>query len=149
MKAGLDEPRKHVREIRVSESELDDYEVGQALGADLFAQGDFVDVTGTSKGSGFSGVMRRHNFAGGKASHGVHEYFRHGGSIGASAYPARVIKGKKMAGQHGNSRVTMQNLRVVAVRPEDDALLIKGAIPGPNGGIVTVRSAVKMLQTAG
>lgn len=145
-KAGIEEPRRITREVRVRENELDAYEIGQELGADLFRAGEFVDVTGTSKGRGFTGVMKRHNFAGGKASHGVHEYFRHGGSIGMSAYPARVIKGKKMAGQHGNTRVTIQNLRVVQVRPEDNAILIRGAVPGPNGGLVMVRAAIKKLQ---
>lgn len=146
LKAGIDAPRKHVREVRVSESDLEDYEVGQELGPDLFSVGEFVDVSGTSKGRGFTGVMKRHNFAGAKASHGVHEFFRHGGSIGASAYPARVFKGKKMAGQHGNARTTIQNLRVVKVLPEDSAILIKGAVPGPNGGIVEIRQAVKKIH---
>lgn len=145
--AGIDTPRRHVREIRIPESMLDDYEVGQELTADMFIEGEMIDVTGTSKGRGFTGVMKRHNFAGGKASHGVHEYFRHGGSIGMSAYPARVIKGKKMAGQHGNARVTVQNLRVVGVRAEDHAILVRGAVPGANGGVVLVRSAIKKLQT--
>ena len=143
LKAGVDAPRKHIREIRVRDTDLDKYEVGQTLGPDVFANGDFIDVTGTSKGRGFTGVMKRHNFAGTKASHGVHEFFRHGGSIGASAYPARVFPGQKMAGQHGNARVTVQNLRVVQVRPDDNALLVRGAVPGPNGGIVLLRSAVK------
>ena len=144
--AGIDEPRKHMREIRVAEDDLDEYEQGTELGADLFEPGEWVDVTGTSKGRGFSGVMRRHNFAGAKATHGVHEYFRHGGSIGMSADPARVLPGMKMPGQEGNARVTIKNLRVIQVRPEDNALLIKGSIPGPNGGIVVVRSASKKYQ---
>lgn len=143
LKAGIDKPRRFVREFRVSEGELDGYEVGQALGADTFNVGVWIDVTGTSKGRGFTGVMKRHNFAGAKASHGVHEFFRHGGSIGMSATPGRVFKGKKMAGQHGNARVTVQNLRVMQVLPDENAILIKGAIPGPNGGVVTLRSAVK------
>ncbi|MFU8802327.1 MAG: 50S ribosomal protein L3, partial [Bradymonadaceae bacterium] len=143
LKAGLDAPRRHLREFRVAESELDNYEVGKALTAEEFAVGDWVDVTGTSKGKGFSGVMKRHNFAGGKATHGVHEAYRHGGSIGMSATPSRVQRGKKMAGQLGNAIVTIQNLRVLQVLPEDNALLIKGAIPGPNGGIVTIKTAVK------
>ena len=147
-KAGIETPRKHVREIRLTEEELDRYEVGGELGADEFAPGEFVDITGTSKGRGTSGVMKRHNFAGGKASHGVHEYFRHGGSIGASAYPARVFKGKKMAGHYGANRVTVQNLEVVQVRPDDAAILVKGAVPGPNGGVVMVRTAIKKLQTS-
>ncbi len=145
-KAGIDTPKRHVREVRVTESELDGYEVGQTVGADIFKAGDWVDVVGTSKGRGYTGVMKRHNFAGGKASHGVHEYFRHGGSIGASAYPARVFPGKKMPGQYGNTRVTVQNLRVVAVRPEDGAILVKGAVPGPNGGIVMLKSAIKKIH---
>lgn len=145
-KAGIEAPRKHVQEIRMSEAEVDTYEVGQELTAQMFAAGEWVDVVGTSKGRGYTGVMKRHNFSGGKASHGVHEYFRHGGSIGCSAYPARVIKGKKMAGQHGNTRVTVQNLRVVAVRPDDNALLVKGAVPGPRGGLITIKSAVKKLH---
>lgn len=143
LKAGIDKPRRFVREFRVSEGELDGYEVGQELGADTFNVGVWIDVTGTSKGRGFTGVMKRHNFAGAKASHGVHEFFRHGGSIGMSATPGRVFKGKKMAGQYGNTRVTVQNLRVMQVLPDENAILIKGAIPGPNGGVVTLRSAVK------
>ena len=142
-KAGIDTPRRHVREIRMSEQELENYEVGQDLGADLFNEGEFLDVTGTSKGRGFTGVMKRHNFAGTKASHGVHEFFRHGGSIGMSAYPSRVLPGKKMAGQYGNSRVTIQNLRVHKVLPEENLILVKGAVPGPRGGLVLVRSAIK------
>ncbi|RAL23804.1 50S ribosomal protein L3 [Lujinxingia litoralis] len=143
LKAGIDKPRRFVREFRVAEGSLDSYEVGQELGADTFDLGAFIDVTGTSKGRGFTGVMKRHNFAGTKASHGVHEFFRHGGSIGMSAYPGRVFKGKKMAGQYGNTRVTVQNLRVVQIMAEENVILIKGAVPGPNGGIVTLRSAVK------
>jgi len=145
-KAGIEEPRQHLREIRLAEEELDGYEVGQEVGADVFAAGDFVDVTGTSKGRGYSGVMRRHNFAGAKASHGVHEYFRHGGSIGASAYPARVFPGTKMAGQYGSNRVTVQNLQIAQVRPDDGAVLVRGGLPGPNGGIVVLRTAVKKIQ---
>lgn len=143
LKAGIDVPRKHVREFRVDASELADFEVGQELNADTFAAGEYVDATGTSKGRGFTGVMKRHNFRGTKASHGVHEFFRHGGSIGMSAYPARVLPGKKMAGQHGNARVTIQNLRVHKVLGEDNLILVKGSVPGPNGGIVMVRSAIK------
>lgn len=146
LQAGIDTPRKHVREVRVTESELEGYEVGQQIGATTFAVGEFVDVSGTSKGRGFTGVMKRHNFHGAKATHGVHEFFRHGGSIGASAYPGRVFKGKKMAGQHGNTRATIQNLEVVRVMEEENALLIKGALPGPNGGIVEIRQAIKKIQ---
>lgn len=143
LKAGIEAPRRHLRELRISETLLDKYSLGQTLGADLFKVGDWVDAVGTSKGSGFSGVMKRHNFAGAKASHGAHEYFRHGGSIGTSADPSRVMPGVRMAGQHGNARVTVQNLRVVGVLTEDNALLIKGCVPGPNGGVVMIKSAVK------
>lgn len=148
-KAGIETPRSVTREIRITEPELDRYEVGQELGPDQFRAGELIDVTGTSKGRGFTGVMKRHNFAGGKASHGVHEYFRHGGSIGTSAWPARVWKGRKMAGQHGNARVTVQNLRIAAIRPDDQAILVRGAVPGPNGGVVLLRSAVKKLHAGG
>ena len=141
--AGIDVPRRHLREFRVEEAELEDYEVGQELGADLFHAGEYVDVTGTSKGRGYTGVMKRHNFAGAKASHGVHEYFRHGGAIGMSAYPARVLPGMRMPGQYGNRRVTIQNLLVFKTRPEDDLVLVKGSVPGPNGSVVMLRSAVK------
>lgn len=144
-KAGIEVPRRHLREFRVDEKDLGDFEVGQELGADTFNAGEFVDVTGTSKGRGFTGVMKRHNFRGTKASHGVHEYFRHGGSIGMSAYPARVLPGKKMAGQHGNARVTIQNLKVHKVLAEENLVLVKGSVPGPNGGLVMVRAAVKKL----
>ncbi len=141
--AGIDAPRKHVREVRVDEADLDQFEVGQELTAALFNVGEYVDVTGTSKGRGYSGVMRRHNFAGTKASHGVHEFFRHGGSIGMSADPARVLPGMKMAGQYGNAKTTVQNLQIVEVLPDDNAVLIKGSVPGPNGGVVLLRTATK------
>lgn len=143
LKAGVETPRRHIREFRIPESALDEFEVGQEIGPDFFELGDWVDVTGTSKGSGFTGVMKRHNFAGAKATHGVHEFFRHGGSIGMSATPARVFPGKKMPGQHGNVRVTIQNLQVVGIMEEDDAILIKGGVPGSRGGVVTIKSAIK------
>ncbi|HYD48345.1 MAG TPA: 50S ribosomal protein L3 [Terriglobales bacterium] len=120
------------------------YSVGQQLTVtDVFKAGDRIDVTGTSKGRGYTGVIKRHGFGGFPGSHGTHEYFRHGGSIGNRSYPGRVFKGRRMAGQYGNERVTIQNLRVVAVRPEDNLVLIEGAIPGPNGGLVTIAPAVK------
>jgi large subunit ribosomal protein L3 len=143
LKAGIEAPRRHTREFRIDEKDLDKYEVGQELGAEQFTAGEWIDVAGTSKGRGFAGVMKRHNFAGAKGSHGVHEFFRHGGSIGASATPGRVLPGKRMAGQMGNANVTIQNLRILRVLPEDNAILVKGAIPGPTGGIVTIKPAVK------
>ncbi|MEZ4460454.1 MAG: 50S ribosomal protein L3 [bacterium] len=142
-KAGIAEPRKHVQEIRVREKDLADFEVGQELGPDLFKVGEFVDAVGTTKGRGFTGVMKRHNFAGMKASHGVHEFYRHGGSIGSSAWPSRVFAGTKMAGQYGNERVTVQNLKIVGILEEDGCILVRGGIPGPNGGIVTIKAATK------
>lgn len=122
---------------------LDAYEVGQeVVCADLFNQGDVVDVSGKSKGKGFQGVMKRWNFSGGRKTHGS-MFHRRPGAIGASAYPARVFKGKKMAGQMGNAKVTSQSLEVVAVRPEDNVVLVKGAVPGPRNGIVTISRGVK------
>lgn len=143
LQAGIDAPRRHLREFRIPEAMLDDYEVGQELGAEHFELGEFVDVTGTSKGRGFTGVMKRHNFAGFKATHGTHNYYRHGGAIGMSATPARVLAGMKMPGQYGNSRVTVQNLEIVGRMEEDEALLIKGGIPGPKNGIVEIKAAIK------
>ncbi len=141
--ADIDVPKRVVREVRVPEGDLDNYEVGQVIDHTLFAEGEFIDVAGTSKGRGFTGVMRRHNFAGFKASHGVHESYRGGGAIGASAYPARVFRGQKMAGRHGGARVTTQNLRIHQIVGEDSVYLIAGAVPGPNGGLVEIRPAVK------
>jgi len=141
--AGIEVPRRHVRELRVTEDDLEEYEVGQELGADHFRKGEWVDVSGTSKGRGFTGVMKRHNFSGSPESHGTHEYYRHGGAIGQSADPGRVFPGLDMPGQSGNERVTIQNLRVVRVLPDEGALAIKGGIPGPKGGLVMVRTAAK------
>ncbi len=136
--------KRHVREFRMNADDLAGFEVGAGVAAqDIFNTGDTVDVVGTSKGRGFTGVLKRHNFSGTKASHGVHEYFRHGGSIGSNTYPAHVFKNKKMPGQHGNKRVTLQNLKLVEVIADEGLLLIKGSIPGPNGGLVQVNRAVK------
>jgi len=133
-----------LREIRLDADTLAKYSVGESFAGDrLFKAGDQIDVIGTSKGRGFSGVFKRYHFAGSGASHGQHEYHRHGGSIGANTYPAHVFKGKKMPGQHGNSRVTVQNLRVVKFLEAEGLLLIKGAVPGPNGGVVRIQHAVK------
>jgi len=141
-KAGVS-PKRMMRESRVAGEELDQFEVGQEITVELFEKGGFVDVTGRSKGRGFSGVMKRHNMSGAKSSHGTHEYFRHGGSIGASASPSRVFKGKRMPGRYGGTRVTVQNLQIADVRPDKGILLVKGAVPGPNKGLVSVTHAVK------
>ncbi|MEK7341467.1 MAG: 50S ribosomal protein L3 [Candidatus Binatota bacterium] len=131
-----------LREFR--SEDVGQYEVGQEIKvADLFKVGDRVDVSGTSKGRGFTGVIKRWGFAGFPGSHGTHEYFRHGGSIGNRSYPGRVFKGKKMAGQWGNERISVQNLEVIGVRAEDNLLLVKGAVPGAKRGFVFIRRAIK------
>ena len=139
-KAGV-EPGKRVVELRVDDSS--GYEVGQEITADLLGAGELVDVTAVSKGKGFTGVMKRHNFYGLGAGHGVHKVHRAPGAIGACATPSRVFKGTKMAGRVGHQRVTTLNLEVVEADPEREIVLIKGAVPGPRGGLVLIRDAVK------
>jgi large subunit ribosomal protein L3 len=118
--------------------------LGQAIGvADVFKPGDMVDVAGMSKGHGYAGVIKRHHFSGFPGSHGTHEYFRHGGSIGNRSYPGKVFKGLRMAGQMGNAAATIPNLQVLEVLPEDNAIVIAGAIPGAKGGVVVVKHASK------
>ncbi len=135
-------PKSFVRELRLTEKDAAEYEAGQELTADVFEAGQYVDVVGTSKGRGFTGVVKRHGFSMFPKSHGNHEWRRHGGSIGCRK-PMRVRKGQRMAGQHGNSRVTVQNLLVAAVEPKRNLLLIRGAVPGPNGGYLVIRKALK------
>jgi large subunit ribosomal protein L3 len=139
-KAGV-EAGRYLVELRTDDA--GSYEVGQEVTVETFAAGDIVDVVGVSKGKGFSGVMKRHGFSGLRSSHGVEKKHRSPGSIGACATPSRVFKGKRMAGQFGNQRVTVLNLEVVQSDPERHLLLVKGAVPGANGGLVMVRSAVK------
>ncbi|MGH9093989.1 MAG: 50S ribosomal protein L3 [Acidimicrobiales bacterium] len=139
-KAEVDPGRKIV-ELRVDDTA--DYTVGQELGVDRLATGDKIDVTAVSKGKGFAGGMKRHNFKGQGASHGNHKHHRAPGGIGACATPARVFKGTRMAGQMGNEKVTTLNLEVVSADVERDLLLIKGAVPGPRGGTVLIRGAIK------
>jgi large subunit ribosomal protein L3 len=139
-KAGVT-PRRHVAEIRVADASQ--FEVGQELNADVFEAGAYVDVTGTSKGKGYAGTMKRHGFRGQGASHGAQAVHRRPGSIGGCSTPGRVFKGMRMSGRMGNDRVTTQNLSVHKVDTENGLLLIKGAIPGRNGGLVIVKSAVK------
>jgi large subunit ribosomal protein L3 len=129
---------KALREFRVAEA--GSFEQGQEISVEQFAIGDLVDVIGTSKGKGFAGTIKRYNFHRGPMSHGSMNH-RAPGSIGASAYPSRVVKGKKLPGRMGNARVTMKNLEVVDVRPEENLLLVKGAIPGPNQGLVLIQKA--------
>ncbi|BDH59001.1 50S ribosomal protein L3 [Tsukamurella sp. PLM1] len=142
-KAGVT-PRRHIAELRLADADAAaDYEVGEELGADVFEDGNFVDVTGISKGKGYAGVMKRHGFAGLGASHGAQAVHRAPGSIGGCATPGRVFKGVRMAGRMGSDKVTTQNLTVFKVDAEAGVLLIKGAIPGRKGGLVMVRTAVK------
>jgi large subunit ribosomal protein L3 len=131
---------RHLREFRVESP--NEYEVGQELSVDMFGIGDRVDVIGTTKGRGFAGVIKRHGFHGGRATHGS-MFHRAPGSIGSSAYPSRVFKGTRLPGQMGNKRKTVQNLIIVGVRAERNLLLIKGAVPGSRNGIVVVKDAVK------
>jgi large subunit ribosomal protein L3 len=132
----------------VTASSLDDIEVGQQIKADTFAAGELVDVTANSKGRGFQGGMKRHGFSGGPKTHGQSDRWRAPGSIGSSATPGRVYKGIKMAGHMGNNRVTVQNLEVVRVDTDRNLLLIKGSVPGPSKGLVTIRKAIKVQQAA-
>ncbi|WP_110240775.1 50S ribosomal protein L3 [Nocardioides gilvus] len=144
-KAGVT-PRRNLVEIRTADAST--YTVGQELGVDTFANGEEIDVTGTSKGKGFAGVMKRHGFHGVGASHGAHRNHRKPGSIGACATPGRVFKGTRMAGRMGNDVVTTQNVTVHAVDTEKGLILLKGAVPGPRGGLVVLRSAAKQTQEA-
>ena len=140
-KAGVT-PRRHLTEVRTADAA--DFSAGQELTVDgIFEAGQLVDVVGTSKGKGFAGVMKRHNFKGVSASHGSHRNHRKPGSIGASSTPSRVFKGMRMAGRMGGERVTVLNLKVQAVDAEKGLLLVKGAVPGARGRIVFVRNAVK------
>jgi len=135
------EPARHIVELRTDDAAS--YALGQELKVDLFAAGDITDVIGVSKGKGFAGVMKRHGFKGLGAGHGTHKKHRAPGAIGACATPSRVFKGTRMAGQMGNQRVTVLSLEVVEVDTERNLLLIKGAVPGPSGGLLMIRSGVK------
>jgi large subunit ribosomal protein L3 len=124
--------------------DVSQYEVGQEIKmTDMFKAGDLIDVSGNSKGHGFAGVIKRWSFGGFPGSHGTHEYFRHGGSIGNRSFPGRVRKGKKMAGHWGDEQISVQNLEIVDMRAEENLMLVKGAVPGAKRGIVVVRPAVK------
>ena len=140
LKAGVD-PGEQLVELRIDD--VSEYSVGQELSVDILEAGERVDVTAISKGHGFAGVMKRHNFKGQGASHGNHKHHRAPGSVGQCATPARVFKGKKMPGQMGNVKITTLNLKVVEADSEREILLVRGAVPGPNGGLVLVRDAVK------
>ncbi len=136
-------PTRWLREFHVDAQTLEECQEGQEVSGEIFVGYRYVDVIGTSKGRGFTGVIKRHNFAGKSMSHGTHEYFRHGGSIGASADPARVWKNKGMAGHYGHAQVTVRNLEVVHFLKERNLLLVKGAVPGPNGGMLLIHASKK------
>ncbi len=140
-------PRRHLVELRTTDAS--EYTLGQEVTVDAFAPGQLIDVTGKTKGKGFAGVMKRHGFHGLRASHGVERKHRSPGSIGACATPGRVFKGVRMAGRMGAQRYTVQNLTVQAVDPENNLILVKGAVPGPAGALVLVRSAAKVLANKG
>jgi large subunit ribosomal protein L3 len=141
-KAHNGKPQRFVRELRLPADEVAKYSVGQLLGPkDVFESNDAVDVEGTSKGKGYQGVIKRHHMKGMRATHGTHEYFRHGGSIGCRLTPQRVHKGKRMAGHMGHEKVTVQNLQVFRVLEDDHCILVRGAIPGANNEYVVVTKA--------
>jgi large subunit ribosomal protein L3 len=143
-KIGRETVPRVIREVRLNAADAAKFEVGKEIKVtDVFKQGDVVDVTGTSKGKGYQGVMKRHRMSGFKASHGVHEFYRHGGSLGCRLTPGRVFKGKRMTGHMGMDRKTIANLVVVRVLEAENVVLIKGAIPGPANGLVMVRSSAK------
>jgi large subunit ribosomal protein L3 len=133
---------RHVREVRLTDDAPDVPEVGGTITCEIFEPGEMVDVIGTMKGRGFTGVVKRHNFATLKESHGSHFFVRHAGSIG-SRKPQHTLPGTRMGGQYGNSRITVQNLEILRIEPETNLMYVKGAIPGPNGGLVLVREAKK------
>jgi 50S ribosomal protein L3, bacterial len=138
-------PRRHLVELRTTDAS--EYTLGQEITAETFAPGERVDVTGRTKGKGFAGVMKRHGFGGLRASHGVERKHRSPGSIGACATPGRVFKGLRMAGRMGGVRYTVQGLTVQAVDPEQNLILVRGAVPGPKGGLVLIRTAAKSKPT--
>ena len=138
---GSVDPGKRLVELRLDDSSS--YEVGQAIAADILSAGDKVDVTAISKGKGTAGGMKRHNFKGMGAGHGVHRTHRKPGSIGAASTPSRVFKGTRMAGRMGAAKVTTMNLEVVSADAERDLILVRGAVPGPRGGLVLIRGAAK------
>ena len=138
-KAGLPE-RTGLSQLReVPADSLDDLELGARIDASMFEQGEIVDVIGTSKGKGFAGVMKRHNFHGGPKTHGQSDRWRHSGSVGSGTTPGRTFKGMRMGGRLGNARITVKSLRILSVDPERNLVALRGAIPGPNGGLIMIR----------
>jgi large subunit ribosomal protein L3 len=143
-KAGVEKPLRVLREVRLEAKDLEKYEIGTTLRAsEVFKTGDVVDVVGTSKGKGYQGVMKKHRMAGDSATHGTHEFFRHGGSIGCRLTPGRVHKGKRMSGLMGNVKNTSSDLVVVKILDDKNVVLVKGAIPGGANGLVLIKGSVK------
>jgi large subunit ribosomal protein L3 len=137
-------PKRVVRELRLSAEEVAKYEIGEKVAVDkVFEEGQFIDAQGKTRGRGFTGVVRRWGFAGFVSTHGTHEYFRHGGSIGTNMTPGRTLPGLKMPGHYGNETVTTMNLKIAKLIPEDDLVLVEGGIPGSTNGLVTIRGANK------
>ena len=132
---------RHLREFRLTDG--DEHKIGDRIDVSMFNEGDIIDVIGTSKGKGFAGVVKRHNFRGGPRTHGQSDRLRRPGSIGPGSTPGRVFKGLRMAGRMGNEQVTVQNLRIVSIDSERNLIMVKGAVPGPTNGMVIVRKAVK------
>jgi large subunit ribosomal protein L3 len=138
-------PKRFVREFRVDGETLGKFQEGQEIKlSDVFAVGQKVDITGQTKGRGFTGVMKRWNFSGFDAGHGTHEFFRHGGSIGCRAWPGTVMKGKKMGGHYGDEKVTTQNLTIVQIAEEENCIMVTGSVPGFTNGLVTLNPAIKV-----
>jgi large subunit ribosomal protein L3 len=138
-KAGLPDKNGIEAMREVPADSLEDLELGARIDASMFAQGEIVDVIGTSKGKGFGGVVKRYHFSGGPKTHGQSDRWRHSGSVGSGTTPGRTFKGMRMAGHMGDARVTVKNLRILSVDPERNLVALRGAIPGPNGGLVIIR----------
>jgi large subunit ribosomal protein L3 len=134
-------PMRHLREIRLDEKQLENLEIGSNLDLSLLEGVGSIDVSSVSKGKGYAGVMKRHNFAGFPASHGTHETFRHGGSIGMRAQPGKVLKGKRMAGHMGDELITTINLRIIRIMKEENLILVRGAVPGGKGALVEIKAS--------
>lgn len=134
-------PKKYIKELRIAPEEAENYEIGQQITVEIFERGELVDVTGYSIGKGYAGVVKRHGFKTVTQSHGTHEYFRHGGSIG-SRFPQRTVKGRRMAGQLGNVRITVRNLEVFGTFQDQNLLLLKGAVPGATNGYLIIKKSL-------
>jgi len=146
-KVGIDQTPRLLREVRLEKGDSDKYQVGSVLKAkDIFKPGDVVDAVGVTKGKGYQGVMKRHNMSGFRSTHGVHEFYRHGGSIGCRLTPGRVFKGKRMSGHMGDVRCTASDLVVVKVLEDDNVVLVKGAVPGPRNGVVLLKGSTKNVK---